>query len=119
MIDLADVGHAKLEIVLRAAAGEIDGRVEDIGSGATIGIVAVPSQLAPDASNIVQKYSRDDGCFALPNLEPGEYRLFAVAAMQWTLWQTPEFLQAVQSYGISVTVQENQHQQVQLKEMIP
>jgi Carboxypeptidase regulatory-like domain len=116
-IDLAEIGRGKLEVVLRAAAGEIDGSVTDAWSGATVGIVAVPQQIAPDAYNVVQKYSRNDGTFVISNLEPGEYRLYAIAAMEWALWQTPEFLQAVQSFGTSVEVEENQRQQVQLKEI--
>lgn len=118
-IDLADIGHGKLDVVLRAAAGEIDGSVPDAGNGATVGIVAVPQRVASDAYNVVQKYSRNDGTFVISNLEPGEYRLYAIAAMESALWQTPEFLQAVQSFGTTVEVEENQRQQVQLKEIPP
>jgi hypothetical protein len=116
-VDLSDIGRGKVEVVLRAAAGEIDGKVPDAANGTTVGIVAVPQQIAPDAYNVVQQYSRPDGTFAISNLEPGEYRLYAIAAMEWALWQTPEFLQAVQSFGTTAEVNENQRQQVQLKEI--
>jgi hypothetical protein len=116
-VDLSEIGHGRLEVVLRPGTGEIDGTVQDAGNGSSVGIVAVPQQLAPDASNIVQRYSRADGTFVISNLEPGTYRLYAISGMEWALWQMPEFLQAVQSLGTTVDIAENQHQQVQLKEI--
>jgi hypothetical protein len=118
-IDLTDSGHAKLEIVLRQGAGEIDASLSEDAAGASIGIVVVPHQVAPDGSNIVLKYARADGTFAAPNLAPGEYFLYAVAGLQSGLWQTPEFLEAMRNLGTPVTVAENQRQQVQLKEVAP
>jgi hypothetical protein len=116
-VDLSQGGHEKLEILIRAGAGEIDGSVAEAAGQATAGVVAVPLQLAPDGSNIVEKSLRTDGTFVVPNLAPGQYRLFAVAIMRWGLWLTPEFLQAVQDFGVTIEVRENQRQQVQLKEV--
>lgn len=116
-VDLSEMGRGKIEIVLGTGAGEIDGHVTDAGAGATVGIIAVPSPIAPDASNVVRRYSRNDGTFAIANLEPGDYRLYAVASMQWALWQTPEFLQAIQMLGTVVHVDENQHLAADLKEI--
>jgi 5-hydroxyisourate hydrolase-like protein (transthyretin family) len=120
LVDIADVPVGRMEIVLRNGAATIAGTVEvpsdDNPSG--ISIVLVPKQVDPVGSNIQFASTDQNGAFRVGNIRPDEYTLYALHSADPDIWLNTAFLQQIAAQGTSVTVTENQQQQVQMK-LIP
>ena len=74
----------------------------------------VPEIVGPEGSGVLFGYSRQGGSFAFKNVRPGRYFGYAAQRGDPNLWQNPEFLQSMQSQGISLEIGENGRQQIQL-----
>ncbi|MCU1295498.1 MAG: hypothetical protein JWP08_4348, partial [Bryobacterales bacterium] len=117
--DLSEISAARLEVVMSAGAGEVDGTVQGTGDAPVSTIVFAPEAVGPDGAGVLFSYSRPDGSFAVKNVRPGKYFGYAVQRGDPNLWQNPEFLRTMQAQGTSLGVSENSRLQVQLPLLPP
>lgn len=110
-IDLSEAGGT-IEIVLGSGMATISGNTSDASSGTAV--ILVPNPVAPDGSNVLFANTGTAGAFQFPNLRPGDYKVFATAIRDYGTWQNPDFLGRLDAEGTSVSVGENQQQQVQV-----
>lgn len=114
--DISDAA-GNIEIVLATGSASISGTTTDGVAGTAV--VLVPDPVAPDGSNVQFANTAANGSFQFQNLRPGDYKVFATALRDYGTWQNPEFLSHIDSQGTTVTVAENQQQQVQLPLVAP
>jgi hypothetical protein len=116
-----DGGSVVLDIVASVAGAVIDGVAAD-KKGAPMGnavIVAVPeSRLRSRVDRYRKTISDQSGHFTLHGISPGEYKLFAWDAMDGDAYYNPEFLNAYESQGTALHVEESDHKTLQL-DVIP
>lgn len=124
-VDFSGGGAGQLDIVLSSGAGEVDGTVQSdsdptaSGAAGTSAIVLVPERVGPDGSGVIFGYARNDGTFAVPNVAPGKYLVYAVDRADPNLWQNPDFLREMESAGTALQVDENSRQQLLIKLVPP
>ena len=115
-------GHSPpaLDLVLSPGAGRIDGTVES-GDQAFPGASVV---LVPDGkqrgqpNNYRQAVTDQLGRFAMRNVTPGDYTLFAWEQIERGVYMDPDFLGRFEDRGKTVHVDESGHLSVQL-DVIP
>jgi len=111
---------AALEFVLSPGAGRIDGMVksdEQAAPGATV--VLVPDGKGRGQANYYRQAVSDLlGRFAMRNIVPGDYTLFAWEQIDRGAYFDPEFLGRYEDRGKAVHIDEDGHISVQL-EIIP
>jgi hypothetical protein len=111
----------QLQVVISASAPRIEGSVTQPPSEPVkrMFIVAVPDGDRRKRDN-TWKFSSSDqyGHFLLRGLIPGRYTLLALEDPDPGIWMDPEFLKKVEDQGTSLSVKENDRQQVQLR-LIP
>ena len=113
-LDLSYGGAGEIEVVIRAGAAAVSGRIQGDSAGSTGAavVVLVPDNLASDAYRTLTG-PVTTGTFAVADVPPGHY--YAYALERWnSVWQNTDFLQEMQREGTSVDVEENGHAQVQL-----
>jgi len=115
-------GHspATLELVLSPGAGRIDGTVEideQAVSGASV--VLVPDGKRRAQPNYYRQAMTDQlGRFAMRNVAPGDYTLFAWEQIERGAYMDPDFLGQYEDQGKAVHVEEGGQLSVQL-DVIP
>jgi hypothetical protein len=115
-------GHSPpaLELVLSTGAGRIDGSVEGDGQafpGASV--VLVPDGKQRGQPNYYRQGVTDQlGRFAMRNVAPGDYTLFAWEQVERGAYMDPEFLGQYEDRGKAIHVEEGGHVSVQL-DVIP
>jgi hypothetical protein len=115
-------GHspATLELVLSPGAGRIDGTVE-IDEQAVPGasVVLVPDGKRRAQTNYYRQAMTDQlGRFAMRNVAPGDYTLFAWEQIERGAYMDPDFLGQYEDRGKAVHVEEGGQLSVQL-DVIP
>jgi hypothetical protein len=106
-----------LEVVIGANAGRIEGSVVNTRSEPLSNRTAV---LVPDIrlrrrSDLYKVVSTDSaGRFRMQNIAPGDYKLFAWDNVETGAWEDPEFIQAFESAGRLVRINEGTGENVQL-----
>jgi hypothetical protein len=111
----------QLKVVISAGAPKIDGTVTQSQSQAVkkAFIVAVPEGERRKRENTWKTTSSDQyGHFTLRGLTPGRYTLLALEDPDIGIWMDPDFLKKVEDRGTSISVRENDREQVQLR-LIP
>ena len=115
-------GHSPpaLELVLSPGAGRIDGTVEsDELSAAGASVVLVPDGKGRGQPNDYRQSVTDLlGRFAMRNIVPGDYTLFAWEQVDRGAYFDPEFIGQYEDRGKAVHVEEGGHLSVKL-ELIP
>jgi hypothetical protein len=111
-------GHSPpgLELVLSAGTGRIDGTVrsdEQPSPGASVVLVPDGKQRA-QPSDYRQALTDQLGRFALRNIAPGDYTLFAWEQIERGAYMDPDFLGQYEDHGKAVHVEEGGHLSVQL-----
>jgi hypothetical protein len=115
-------GHSPpaLELVLSPGAARIDGTVasgDDSVPGASVVLVPDGKQRA-QPNNYRQAVTDQLGRFALRNVTPGDYTLFAWEQIERGAYMDPDFLGQYEDRGKTVRVEEDGRVSVQL-EVIP
>jgi hypothetical protein len=112
-IDLSGgVGAATIDIVLSAAAGQIDGTVQtDQQKSATgVQISLIPDPVDPARTDLLASTTTDqNGQFSLKNLAPGKYRIYAWEEIENGIQYDQEFMKPLVELGTKITVEENGH----------
>jgi hypothetical protein len=115
-------GHspATLELVLSPGAGRIDGTVEiDEQTVPGASVVLVPDGKRRAQPNYYRQAMTDQlGRFAMRNIAPGDYMLFAWEQIERGAYMDPDFLGQYEDRGKAVHVEEDGHLSVQL-DVIP
>jgi len=125
-------GPAALDLLLSSKGGTIEGAVlekaaekanddnPDDGSNdhpvANATVVAVPEEKyrkLPDRFGLGS--SDQHGHFTIRGLAPGSYTLYAWQDLEDGVWHDPDFLKSQEANGKTVKVEEDAHQQVELK----
>jgi hypothetical protein len=107
-----------LEVVLSAAAGQLDGIVQDDkqqpAAGATLTLIPEPPD--PKRRYLYQTANTDqNGQFSLKSIAPGKYRVYAWEDLEDGRQLDPEFLKPLEGLGVEITVAENGRQSLPLK----
>jgi Carboxypeptidase regulatory-like domain len=116
-------GHppAAVELVVNSGAGRIDGTVESEENPVPAAVVA----LIPDGKRRVQPnsyrqaLSDQSGRFALMNIAPGDYTIFAWEQIERAAYYDPEFLAQYEDRGKAVHVEEGGHVTIKLEAIPP
>ena len=108
---------APLEIVIGANAGRIEGSVvnarDEPLSNRTV--VLVPDVRLRQRSDLYRVVSSDiTGSFQMQGLAPGDYKLFAWENVETGAWQDPDFIQAYESAGRRIRINEGSNENLQL-----
>jgi protocatechuate 3,4-dioxygenase beta subunit len=102
-------------ITLKRSAGEITGTVEGVGGLRAI-VTLVPEPAQPEALYLYRRVATDQkGRFAIKDLVPGAYRIYAWNELEPSAELAADFLEKHAEVGSSVTVQDNSHQLITLR----
>ncbi len=108
---------APLEIVIGANAGRIEGSVVD-ARGAPLSnrtVVLVPDVRLRQRNDLYRVVSSDiTGSFQMQGLAPGDYKLFAWENVEPGAWQDPDFIQAYESAGQRIRINEGSTENIQV-----
>jgi hypothetical protein len=113
-----DTGN--LEIVLSPNVSSLDGIVTDGRASAApeAQVVLIPKRSRHRTDLFKTVATDQDGRFALTNLAPGEYTLYAWEAIESNRWFDPDFVSADEQYGQSIQLSESSRHSVTLR-LIP
>jgi hypothetical protein len=109
--------RGNLEVVISGKAAQVDGLVTDDQSRPVAGIEAV---LIPDtARNRTELFKRTvtdrEGRFSIPDITPGDYRVFAWEDLEANSFFDPEVLKRFEQKGTPIRVGESLRQTVEVK----
>jgi hypothetical protein len=111
-------GHSPpaLELVLNSGAGRIDGTVasEELPAPAAVVALIPDGKQRAQPNNYRQALSDQSGRFAVRNIAPGDYTLFAWEQIERGAYFDPEFLAQYEERGKAVHVEEGGHMTVKL-----
>ena len=108
----SDAIDLKFPLEPAAHFDQVSGAAGSAGA-ASMTVLLAPGQLAPDGSGIFFGSAPPNGTFGIMNVAPGHYYAFALE--RWSsIWQNPDFLRQMESWGTSIDVQEFAHAQIQL-----
>jgi hypothetical protein len=107
-----------LEVVIGANAGRIEGSIVNTRNEPLSNRTAV---LVPDfrfrqRSDLYKVVSTDNaGRFRMPDITPGDYKLFAWENVETGAWQDPDFIQAFENAGRPIRINEGSSENLQLQ----
>lgn len=107
-----------LEVTLKAAAAQVDGIVKDEQDKPLLGatVTLVPEPPNPDLTFRYTQASTDqNGKATLKSIAPGSYRAYAWESLEFGAQMDTELMNQLSSYGVSVKLDENGHEQINLK----
>ncbi|HVV46256.1 MAG TPA: carboxypeptidase-like regulatory domain-containing protein [Bryobacteraceae bacterium] len=109
-----------LDLVVSMTAAEVDGSVtgEDGRPAADATITITPDPLQPERRDLYrQARTSDDGTFALKNLAPGKYRVFAWEEMDPGAFLDPDYMKPFESLGTAISVGDNDKKTIEVREI--
>ena len=119
VLDVSSGAAAPLEVVLKRGAGRISGIVKASDDQPLAGVTVA---LAPESEALRKlvrffRSARTDqtGTFALSNVRPGDYRIFAWEHVEDGAWQDPVFMTPLWSSGVKISLSESGSSTVELK----
>jgi hypothetical protein len=117
-LDLSSAAAGSIQILLSPQGGQIEGVVHGSNqqpvAGATV--VLVPESRKRSQDHLYAQGTTDQyGRFRLRGIAPGDYKLFAWEDVEPGEWQDPDFLKRFESRGESFSINENGHENAQLK----
>ncbi len=110
------LGGQPLEITLSPNAAVVEGLVQSDGKPAPGSEVT----LVPDPIREQQPYlyrtvvANQDGRFSIPNVAPGDYRVYAWEDLEFSPLLDPDILKAFESKAVKVSTRENGREQVEV-----
>ena len=113
-------GAAKLEpltLVLSTDVGDVEGVVQD-GNGVTVArarVDLIASRVDLDRSG----FTGEDGKFEIKDVPPGEYQVFAWQDVPEGASEDPDFRKPFEKQAVSVKMQPNGHEKLQLTAISP
>jgi hypothetical protein len=118
-LDLTQAPEQPIEIVLSASPGAMEGLVKGANGAPASGVTVV---LVPQSA---KRRERPDwyrtaatgagGQFAMADVRPGDYQLFAWEDVEDGAWMDPFFLKPLEAGGAPVTIREGASEKVELK----
>ena len=116
-------GPATVELVVSTKGGTIEGvvveREKDVDNEypvANATVVAVPEEKFRKLPDRFGNGSTDQhGRFIIRGVAPGSYTLYAWQDLEDGVWRDPDFLKSQETNGTAVKIEEDSHQQVELK----
>jgi hypothetical protein len=117
------VGNAEvapLEVEIKTNAGSVDALVIGADQKIAVGktVVLVPTQRRQNPVLYVTGQSDANGHVLMPNLAPGQYKLFAWESVRPGSWMNAEFMKKIEEAGTAVTVGAGTRQSAQVR-LIP
>jgi hypothetical protein len=106
-----------LEIVIGTNAGNIEGSVVNSRNEvlANRTVVLIPNVRLRQRSDLYKVVSTNNaGRFEMQGIAPGDYKLFAWENVETGAWQDPNFIQAHESAGRPVRINEGSNESLQL-----
>jgi hypothetical protein len=103
-------GRGDLELVLRDGAGQITGSVQNEKQQPAIGsiVTVIPDPPQPDRTDLYKVATTDQsGAFALSNVAPGQYRVYAWSDLEPGAQFDPDFMKVHERSGERVIVDAN------------
>lgn len=118
-MNLASGAPAPIAITLRPGAGQIDGSVmngeDKPAPGATVALIPNGEKRREQAQSYKNTTTDQYGRFALKNVDPGDYKLFAWEDVETGAYMDPDFVKPIESQGTPITIREDSHENQQLK----
>jgi hypothetical protein len=117
-IDLTQQAGGSLNLVFGTDGGQIDGTVQNKNGDAAPGIyvTVTPREEYEGRRDLFKQAVTDrSGHFHVPDLAPGNYKVFAWEEFEWMTMQSPEVRKIFESKAASVTVGANGRESIQLK----
>ena len=117
MLDLSSGSGGVIDVTLSPNVADISGVVHGsdgspvVGGIITLWTPGVPSTDSVDFTRTAR--TDDNGQFKLPNLPPGNYRVAAWEQVDQGLAMVPEFRMKFEGKAVAVTLNENDHAQIQ------
>jgi hypothetical protein len=117
------VGNAEvapLEVEIKTNAGSVDALVSGADQKIAVGktVVLVPTQRRQNPVLYVTGQSDANGRVLMPNVAPGQYKLFAWESVRPGSWMNAEFMKKIEEAGTAVTVGAGTRQSAQVR-LIP
>ena len=126
VIDPEILGTNPLEVRLSTHGGIIRGAVTEGDGGASNAGGHLTVLLAPDTADTAKREREategsfdPSGAFTIRNIPPGKYILFAWRDLPADAWKDADFWREMRSEGASITVSENDVQQIRLPLITP
>jgi hypothetical protein len=117
-LDLRKTAPAKVELLLGSKPAALDGRL-DVREGDThslaITVVAVDETRSGAELKYETTVADHTGDFALGELGPGQWRLFAIEGFDEGPWGSPELAQALVEKSVAVELQEGRKSSLKLR----
>jgi protocatechuate 3,4-dioxygenase beta subunit len=118
-LDLTNGVAGNLEVVLSTKIAKVTGTIEKQKAEDAAGSVVVARVLADSSLEYQNLTARADdaGTFSIPNLPPGEYKLFAFEEVDLTAVSDPEFLKKFEDRAANVKIGEGDSKSVTIKQI--
>lgn len=116
-IDLSGGVAGELQVILKMAAGEVDGTVQDENGQPASGAVVtlLPDPPNPEQEQLYHTAATDqNGSFQVKNVAPGNYRVYAWEDLEAGAQYDAELLKPHSGKSERITIDENGHAQVTL-----
>jgi 5-hydroxyisourate hydrolase-like protein (transthyretin family) len=118
-LDLTQPPERPLEIVIGATPGAIAGSVKSANdapaSGVTVVLVPQDAKRRERPDWYRTTATAADGKFAMADIRPGDYHLFAFEDVEDGAWMDPAFLKPMEAGATPVTIREGASEKVELK----
>jgi carboxypeptidase family protein len=105
-INISEGGRGQLRILLAADGAQISGTVGKDGQPSTATVVLVPAAPELRGSRFLYRvtHTTEHGLFALQNVRPGSYKLFAFQEIEPFDWLDPDLLRTVEGSAAPVAI---------------
>src|SRR5262249_31536733 len=118
-LDLRSGVAAPLDIVLAPNAGQVSGVVQNEQKEAAPGVTVVLVPQERERRELAQYYKTavtdSTGNYALKNLDPGQYKVYAWPDVESGAYMDPDFLRPVENRGESLTIREGSTETLNVK----
>jgi len=113
-------GPVKIEVVLSSTGGSVDGMIVD-GQGNPVSGVQIV--LVPEGRRRPDRYilasTDESGRFQISGIRPSRYTAFAFERIEPGLYYDPDFLRRMSDRGLTLNVQKDGHQTINLHVIHP
>ena len=118
-LDVSRGDAGPIDIVLAPNAGQATGVVQNDqqqpAAGATVVLIPQERERKDQAQYYKTATTDAAGSFALKNLDPGQYKVYAWREVESGAYMDPEFVGPVENRGESLTIREGSQENLQLK----
>jgi hypothetical protein len=106
--------RGSLEILLSGSVGSVEGILTNNQMSAATGVqvVLVPEKMRHRIELFKSAVTDQNGRFNVPNVAPGDYKVYAWEAVELYRWFDPDFLKDFEQFSVPVHVAESSRQTV-------